>query len=105
MISSAIIADVVVELDGVELHPILSYLGYHSGLKGIQSHDPEGIEEEARCAAFSINAPGVIEDDMDSDNDTSDQDWMPKPPLVLPYKPIFIVPTKYDSTSSNSTLK
>ncbi len=61
-----------------------------------------GIEEEARCAAFSITPPGVIEDDMDSYNDTSDQEWIPKPPLILPYKPVFVGPTNYDPTTSNS---
>jgi hypothetical protein len=63
-----------------------------------------GIEEEARCAAFSITPPGVIEDDMDSYNDTSDQEWLPKPPLILPYKPVFVGPANYDPTTSNSTL-
>lgn len=61
-----------------------------------------GIEEEARCAAFSITPPGVIEDDMDSYNDTSDQEWIPKPPLMLPYKPVFVGPPNYDPTTSNS---
>lgn len=35
--------DVVVEIDGVELHPLLAYLGYQgSGLQAVTSHDPEG---------------------------------------------------------------
>ena len=61
-----------------------------------------GIEEEARCAAFSISPPGVIESPPDSDNESFVQDWIPKPPLVLPYKPVFIGPVKYDPTTSNS---
>lgn len=35
--------DVVVELDGTQLHPLLAYLGYQrSGLEAVTSHDPEG---------------------------------------------------------------
>lgn len=35
--------DVVVELDGNQLHPLLAYLGYErSGLEAVTSHDPEG---------------------------------------------------------------
>jgi hypothetical protein len=35
--------DVVVELDGNQLHPLLAYLGYQkSGLEAVTSHDPEG---------------------------------------------------------------
>ncbi|XP_046452961.1 uncharacterized protein LOC124200702 isoform X3 [Daphnia pulex] len=99
------ISNVVVELDGTQLHPLLAYLGYQrSGLEAVTSHDPEGIEEEARCAAFSITPPGVIEDDMDSYNDTSDQEWLPKPPLILPYKPVFVGPANYDPTTSNRIL-
>jgi len=41
---------------------------------------------------------------MDSYNDTSDQEWLPKPPLILPYKPVFVGPANYDPTTSNSTL-
>lgn len=40
---------------------------------------------------------------MDSYNDTSDQEWLPKPPLILPYKPVFVGPANYDSTTSNRT--
>jgi len=41
---SFITADVVVELDGNQLHPLLAYLGYQkSGLEAVTSHDPEGI--------------------------------------------------------------
>jgi len=81
-----------------------------------------GIEEEARCAgyvssvqlkillllficiaAFSIPAYGVENNKEENfNNETSDQ-WMPKPPLVLPYKPVFVGPKKYDSTTPNST--
>lgn len=118
------IADVVVEIDDNQLHPLLAYLGYQrSGLEAVTSHDPEGsihvdyfnlrtsrnmkvkftgIEEEARCAAFSVTPPGVVEDDMDSYNDTSDEEWLPKPPLILPYKPVFVGPANYDPTTSNS---
>ncbi|KAK4045709.1 hypothetical protein OUZ56_033583 [Daphnia magna] len=99
------ISNVVVELDDNQLHPLLAYLGYQrSGLEAVTSHDPEGIEEEARCAAFSVTPPGVVEDDMDSYNDTSDEEWRPKPPLILPYKPVFVGPANYDPTTSNRIL-
>ena len=61
----------------------------------------KGIEEEARCAAFSVTPHGVIEDSMDDDNDTSDQSWVPKPPLILPYKSVFAGPPGHDQTTSN----
>lgn len=90
-------------MDGKEVHPLLAYLGYEKySLDMVTSNDPEGIEEEARCAAFSITPPGVIEDDLDSYNETSDQDWFPDPPLIYPYKTESSTVVPYDSASANS---
>ena len=90
-------------MDDKKLHPLLAYLGYEKySVDTITSHDPDGIEEEARCAAFSITPPGVIEDDLDSDNDTSDQDWFPHPPLIYPYRIESSTVVPYDPSDSNS---
>lgn len=74
------------------LHPVSSHL---------LNSKSTGIEEEARCAAFSITPHGVIEDSMDDDNDTSDPSWAPKPPMIIPYKSVFVGPRVNDPTSSN----
>ena len=97
------VIDVVVDLDEKKMHPLLAYLGYEKySIDTVTSHDPEGIEEEARCAAFSITPPGVVEDDMESGNDTSDQDWFPPPPHIIPYKIDSTAVLAYDPTVPNS---
>jgi len=99
------ISNVVVDLDEKKMHPLLAYLGYEKySIDTVTSHDPEGIEEEARCAAFSITPPGVVEDDMESGNDTSDQDWFPPPPHIIPYKIDSTAVLAYDPTVPNRIL-
>ena len=92
----------MVELDDVALEPLLTYLGYQRSkkVKLSTSPHPEGIEEEARCAAF-YDAPPVVVVDPIMDNETHEDTWQPTPPIVSLYEPGFVAPTPLNFSGFN----